>query len=783
MPSGEMRRTTRVFGMVKGADGARVLRSGRRLSAESGGAKVRRPNDGDECYQLANNSNRNDGIGAAARNCKANGAVDEDPIIGSLKMDVEPRVDGERVDRMYGLVYTRKRKRTGVDNFLSISQDKKYGLQFSRRQRGKTKKYGSGKLLGFDGAAVPDPLHFEVSPVFCFLVNNGGSFGWSWWFSCLLSLVLGYMKRAKVRLHELAAFLMSQPLSGVYCSNGVKIVLGPSNGTGICKIFRAGRFSPLFSIDFYAVPHCFMHIHYSMLLTLKCLRYGPLDDLIDEDSDDEIMTFIETQQNMPSVGNSKVVAIDIDNPANKAVLPLSVRTSKLVSRSNQYKTGLSSRGIQKRRSSLRRRDKNPSLGGVQKTSGAPLSDLTSSRRNGIPFSSVVSKNKLRSSVCSSSGANLRELNSTMADLAKDIDLSCCPASILVIETDRCYREGGAVIKLELTASKEWLLVVKKDGMVKYTHKAQNVMRPCASNRFTHAIIWTGDDNWKLEFSSRLDWLVFKELYKECLDRNVPTSLVKVIPVPGVQEVAGIEDIDSVPFQRPYSYISVTADEVSRAMAKRTANYDMDSEDEGWLKTFNNEFFAGSGRLECLSEDSFELMIDAFEKAEYCCPDDYSNEKAAANLCLDLGRREVVEAVYSYWLNKRQQRQSALLRVFQEHQDKKVPLVLKPVLRKRRSLKRQASHGRGKQPSLLQAMAVEQGAAAEQKALRRVEATRVSAHRSVGSALEKRQRAQLLMENADMATYKAMVALRIAEAARVAEPLESVVDAILSPIDE
>ncbi|GKU91582.1 hypothetical protein SLEP1_g5438 [Rubroshorea leprosula] len=240
-------------------------------------------------------------------------------------------------------------------------------------------------------------------------------------------------------------------------------------------------------------------------------------------------------------------------------------------------------------------------------------------------------------------------------------------------------------------------------------------------------------------------------------RYLPAPIVKVIPVPGVRQVQAFEGVDGLPFQRPYSYICIKADQVSRAMAKRMANYDMDSEDEEWLKKFNNGFFAGSDLLEQLSEDSFELMIDAFEKAYYWSPVDYSNEEAAAKLCLDMGRREVVEAVYGYWLKKRKQRRSALLRVFQK---RKSPLVPK---RRRRSFR---CHGRGRQPSVLQAVAVKEDEVEEQNALQQVEQTRVSANRSMESAVEKRRRVQLLMENANMATYKAMVALRIAEAAGV-----------------
>ncbi|KAL4291482.1 hypothetical protein GQ457_14G021440 [Hibiscus cannabinus] len=438
------------------------------------------------------------------------------------------------------------------------------------------------------------------------------------------------------------------------------------------------------------------------------------------------------------------------------------RASKLTVRSS----------IQKRRSSLRRmRSRNPI------SSGALMSDLISSRRNGIPFSSVVSKNKVRISTRSgSSSSNFSDESSSMSDFMPKVELesesSECSANILIIEPDRCYREEGAIVTLELAASKEWLLVVKKDNVTKYAKKAGKFMRPPSFNRFTRAMIWAGDDTWKLEFPNRQDWTIFKDLYKECCERNVPASTCRVIPVPGVCEVSGYEGKPSVLFRRPDSYISVDGDEVSRALAKRTANYDMDSEDEEWLKKFNNEFFSGNGHCEHLSEDCFELMVDTFEKAFFCSPDDDSNVTAAA--AADLGIREVVEAVHAYWLKKREQRRSALLRVFQGHQIKKAPVVPQPFLRKRRSFKRQASHGRGKQPSFLQAMADEHDTLEEVNAMVKVEEAKAAATRSIETAILKRQQAQLLMQNADMATYKAMIALRIAEALGLTESSEDTV---------
>ncbi|GKV23544.1 hypothetical protein SLEP1_g33254 [Rubroshorea leprosula] len=42
-------------------------------------------------------------------------------------------------------------------------------------------------------------------------------------------------------------------------------------------------------------------------------------------------------------------------------------------------------------------------------------------------------------------------------------------------------------------------------------------------------------------------------------RYLPAPIVKVIPVPGVRQVQAFEDVDGLPFQRPYSYICIKAD--------------------------------------------------------------------------------------------------------------------------------------------------------------------------------------------------------------------------------
>ncbi|KAK0591820.1 hypothetical protein LWI29_008787 [Acer saccharum] len=797
MPSVGMRRNTRVFGMVKGMDGARVLRSGRRLFPDFGEDKLRRANDGGDDWDNpvikkhnGNGPGHGHGHGSCGLKCKPNGCAhlqsiklkqeeeseeEEEEAIEVCEKDNEVKLKLEEVvtikDKMYGKVYSRKRKRREWQEKSQALEDKMFGIRFSRRQKTSSSDNGGGRLVGF--SREDDRAFGVVFEGSCVGSSSSSSSGF-------LSLVLGYMKKTRVKLPELASFLLSQPISGVFSSHGIRFSWDPPAGrTGLCKLFLARQTSPMFLVDFSAVPFCFMHIHRSMLAGLKCLPTLPVYS--SEEPDDEIMTDIESHQPCkPSEDDveyvyesNKTMVPVVDNLINRVTVHPSVRASKFSGRGMQYRNGLNSRAIQKRRSSLRKRARNPSLIGAHRANGALVSDLICSKKNGIPFSSVVSKNKPRSSVRSSSAVSIKEASSNVDQSMCDLDPSCCFASMLVFESDRCYRVEGATVMLEMSDSREWLLVVKKDGVTKYTHRARKIMRPPSSNRFSHAVVWTGDDNWRLEFPNRQYWLNFKDLYKDCFDRNANLSVAKVIPVPGVCEVSDYED-NAVPFVRPDIYISVPDDEVSRALAKRIASYDMDSEDEEWLKKFNIKCSTENELHELVSEENFELIVDAFEKAYYCSPDDYSNETAAVNLCFesDLGRQEVVQAVHNYWMQKRKQKRAALLRVFQCRQVKKAPLVPKLAPRKKRSLKRQASNiGRGKQP-VLKAIAVERDALEEQNAMRRAEDAKVSAKNCMESAILKRQRAQQLMEIADLAAYKAMTALRIAEAAEVTESVDA-----------
>lgn len=69
-------------------------------------------------------------------------------------------------------------------------------------------------------------------------------------------------------------------------------------------------------------------------------------------------------------------------------------------------------------------------------------------------------------------------------------------------------------------------------------------------------------------------------------------------------------------------------------------------------------------------------------------------------------------------------------------------------------------------------------AEEEAALQRVAQAEAAAKQAVEAAVRLRSRAQSLMANAELATYKSVMALRIAEAARVSDSSRDLVSTIL-----
>ncbi|XP_042499663.1 uncharacterized protein LOC122077827 [Macadamia integrifolia] len=810
MPSVGMRRSTRVFvpkSVVKDADGVRVLRSGKRLGSESAGGKGK-GSDSEPWFRLLDHSGDADGVlcckNDGCHNALSGEGVDVKHLDGEMapgSMNNGPGVSmtNASVDRMHGNVYHRKRQRLGGNKFSSSSltsgggdrvyEDRMYGIPFVRKQRRKKRTGSFSTVIPREMRVVEDNKGRQVRGFLqqdlllnCFssedmvLVVTKPTVGNTSRFACLLNSILSYMTRNRVRLSELSAFLCSKPIAIAFSRNSIRLLQDNLSGdteendilaSGICKIFEAPCFTPLFSMDFLSVPSAFIYLHSRVLLWHSCLPNVLLQYLMGLYT--EARRFSDSQSCLSCISSevglsgSEIMTSESTYTGKKEV-GFVAGAPKSSGRGASRRYGSNPRSIQKRSRMGSVRGRSLSISESQSSGSVVGTDLLSSVAGCPSFSLLVPNRRRRSCTSNGLGEYMKELKSTLVELRQNMDSLSCSANILIIEPDKCYREEGADVSLEFSTSNEWLIVVRRHGSLRYCYKAQNMMRPSTTNRFTHAMVWGGGNGWKLEFLDRREWLIFKELHKECYGRNMQTASLKVIPVPGVHEVPENGDNIRIPFVQPERYITMKEDEVARALMKREANYDIQSDDEEFLSILNNEFNGGENDgSENISANKFEKIIDLFEKTAYCSPDDVADESKAANLCLNMGRREILVPIYNYWIKKRKQKRSALVRVFQSHPPRRAELIQKPFLRKKRSFKRkgyQYGRGRGKQPSFLKAMADEQDVLA---AKHRFEEANNSARRLLEAATLKRQRAQVLMENADLATYKATIALRLTEA--------------------
>lgn len=252
----------------------------------------------------------------------------------------------------------------------------------------------------------------------------------------------------------------------------------------------------------------------------------------------------------------------------------------------------------------------------------------------------------------------------LAEAKQNIDAVRCKANILVTLEDRCYREDDAMVSMEESESNEWLICVTLQDNSKFRHKP-NEMRPCVVNRFTHAYMWTVDEVMRLEFTDKLDWLLFKELHAECRVRNSREKEKEKevgpvqIPIPGVDVVPGYNlGWISDRFVLPDTYIRVLDDEVQRAMKKEDAIYEADSDDERWLNDFNGRGLGG------VSLEDFEMLISLLEKDAYNFPVGVGKIEGVYERCKELKREDAVVGVYNYWLQRRTEKNNALVRFFQ-----------------------------------------------------------------------------------------------------------------------
>lgn len=113
----------------------------------------------------------------------------------------------------------------------------------------------------------------------------------------------------------------------------------------------------------------------------------------------------------------------------------------------------------------------------------------------------------------------------------------------------------------------------------------------------------------------------------------------VIPTPDTEEVRdrGIETLNYDVFKQPKQYIHVQAFNFEEELPE----YDMDSEDEDWLKNFNK-------KKEILTPFKFEQLLDQLEKNS-------GNQAVSFNEAKSLMKElsvDIIKPMYEYWLNKR-----------------------------------------------------------------------------------------------------------------------------------
>ena len=222
-----------VVNVVK--DGGRVLRSGRRLWPESSdSSKVKRGSSGggggggdggEEWLKIIKSSPNNSAaltfkqtsswshggdvkrvvaapnVSDAAAAAAAGAALDCEIVKPKKRSRKAVKVE-ESVDKMFGVVYSRKRRRNS-DN------DKMYGIRFARRQRRKADD-------GSEEWVIPRP---KLSVA---VVGSGSDDDDDGFVARFLCSVLRYMRRARLTLSQLLKFLCTEPITGVYASRGIQ---------------------------------------------------------------------------------------------------------------------------------------------------------------------------------------------------------------------------------------------------------------------------------------------------------------------------------------------------------------------------------------------------------------------------------------------------------------------------------------------------------------------------------------------------------------------------------
>uniref|UniRef100_A0A0E0N8E3 Enhancer of polycomb-like protein n=1 Tax=Oryza rufipogon TaxID=4529 RepID=A0A0E0N8E3_ORYRU len=813
MPHVGARRSTRVFvpktpRPPQPSDPARVLRSGKRLAFSESPADA-------HWFQ-----------------CKPNNCFHVHDHQRQLHDDPKPPPPPLPRTRSFGIVYSRKRRR----RLPEPKEDTRFAIVFTRKRPkvapfqhhapndlatipcSSSREFAS-RTGFFDShfLTLVDciPTNKADAAMLIVLVDSSCS-GSSQHFLRLLLSVLRWMRscrRGKVR--NLASFLSSDAVATALALRGLHFVQLQCRRDcalsqralvqcGWCELRGAKDSEPLLSVNFLAVPSYFQILH--LLIALESMYLpavirtrmhlvGGAEEiyprtLLEEDSES-----LSTGDTDPAVDlcSNKLCSVAQDYVPLEEIAGVVVHGLRL--KKHQRKRSSMRHPLSRQRLAARFPDKVVATNQID-VARQTEADAPPSVSPELPLEPVKPKAALEisldllenmddSDVSTPIGSNGKQKRSSLkspiermnerlalAEVRQNIDSVHCRANLLIIQPDRCWREEGAEVMLEPSESNEWCIAVKIHGVNRISLKPSE-QRFYVVNRFTHAYILAVDDGLKIEFSDKWDWLLFKELQIEGRERN---SQGKMIPIPGVNEVSDdMGVIGTYPFSRPVpDYIRMADDEVGRALS-RDSVYDLDSEDEQWLTQLNHsDSDRKSAHLNHISYEDFEKMITTFEKDAFNNPEGTSDLDQILSRYPTLEKDHNVLAVHEYWINKRYKKGVPLLRILQGATLRRGQLSQRSI-KKKRSFKRQRSQaGRGKPDICLQ-----DANGAEEEALRRVVEAERAATQAGETAVRLRSRAQRLMAKAELVAYKSVMALRIAEAARISDSSR---DLVLTTLD-
>jgi len=167
----------------------------------------------------------------------------------------------------------------------------------------------------------------------------------------------------------------------------------------------------------------------------------------------------------------------------------------------------------------------------------------------------------------------------------------------------------------------------------------------------------------------------QEAIKQSLSGIQPEKIA--IPTPKIIIVPGYDDAPNPkPFVRPQAYIryNTTQDEYSQKII-----YDLDSDDEKKIQQLNDD-------KDILSDNLFELVVDRCEKETSRIGGNIPVLSSIEKMLPEVSRN-VIEEVFNYWLQKRQENNGhPLITDFIEPPDPEDPNPYKPFRRRTEEFK-------------------------------------------------------------------------------------------------